>query len=424
MKIFRNIIAVGIMLATASFAVAQYWRQPMPMPIIPPACDSITNSGSPATGTSFEVYANNVQNASKVLFPTWTDANGQDELIWYEGEYDAANNRWKRTVNISEHNNELGNYTIHCYAIGSDKQTHWLGNTSVTMVFAQPGCDSVTTSANPTSGMTYEVYANNVQNASKVLFPTWTDANGQDELIWYEGEYDAANNRWKRTVNIGEHNNELGSYTTHAYGLANDNKYYILGGTNTTVVNVTNQSPTVPLYRVSALQWEGSMYYGTVRFGWFSYLTTDSNASGSSRKDLVGNVFTDQVAGSVPLYEYYKKVHYEWYNQGSNDSTDMALFFHTTNHNELGSGAQGYSYVKIVCYVYPDQKQGTVPLYRYLRSDEGIDHSHNIGEHFYTTNPSDPLLAPTWIATGGKLEYKTWNSNFTPEGIQCYLLPP
>ena len=99
----------------------------------PPACDSITNSGSPAAGNSFEVYANNVRNAVSVLFPTWTVANGQDELIWYEGTYDAANNRWKCIVEISDHKNEVGVYKTDAYAVGVDDKVYGLGGTAVTV---------------------------------------------------------------------------------------------------------------------------------------------------------------------------------------------------------------------------------------------------------------------------------------------------
>lgn len=80
-----------------------------------PSCGSINSSANPAYGNSFEVFANNVQNAIVVWFPTWTLAYGQDDLGWHKGEYDAANNRWKCTINVREHKYEGGSYkTIVC----------------------------------------------------------------------------------------------------------------------------------------------------------------------------------------------------------------------------------------------------------------------------------------------------------------------
>ena len=50
----------------------------------------------------------------KVMFPTWTDYNNQDDIIWYEGVL--KDNRASCTIDISEHNNEHINYTTHIYA--------------------------------------------------------------------------------------------------------------------------------------------------------------------------------------------------------------------------------------------------------------------------------------------------------------------
>ena len=114
----------------------QQWRLIPVGECLSVTADSVATSANPVVGTSYEVYANNVQNAIRVLFPTWTDANGQDELIWYEGVYDAANNRWKCTVNLSEHNNENGSYTTHVYAIGTNGGQYWLGATNVAVANA------------------------------------------------------------------------------------------------------------------------------------------------------------------------------------------------------------------------------------------------------------------------------------------------
>ena len=53
---------------------------------------------------------------------------------------------------------------------------------------------------------------------ARVLFPTWTEKKGQDDIIWYEGEY---NGRWICHVNISDHKNEQGTYITHIYAYDN-----------------------------------------------------------------------------------------------------------------------------------------------------------------------------------------------------------
>lgn len=51
---------------------------------------------------------------ASVLFPTWTDANGQDDLIWHQATI--SGNTASYRVSYSQHNNELGTYTVHAYA--------------------------------------------------------------------------------------------------------------------------------------------------------------------------------------------------------------------------------------------------------------------------------------------------------------------
>ena len=51
---------------------------------------------------------------SKVLFPTWTEANGQDDIIYHEGTI--LGNTANVYIKTSEHNNEIGTYITHIYA--------------------------------------------------------------------------------------------------------------------------------------------------------------------------------------------------------------------------------------------------------------------------------------------------------------------
>ncbi|MBP3415361.1 MAG: GBS Bsp-like repeat-containing protein, partial [Clostridia bacterium] len=59
---------------------------------------------------------------SKVTFPTWTEYNGQDDLVWHEAE--VSGNKATLYIKASDHNNETGKYNTHIYA------TDWLGQVS------------------------------------------------------------------------------------------------------------------------------------------------------------------------------------------------------------------------------------------------------------------------------------------------------
>jgi len=51
---------------------------------------------------------------ASVLFPTWTDANGQDDIVWHRATI--SGNTASYRVLYSQHNNELGTYAVHVYA--------------------------------------------------------------------------------------------------------------------------------------------------------------------------------------------------------------------------------------------------------------------------------------------------------------------
>ena len=71
-----------------------------------------TNTGPGQASENVTIYQANSQ---KVLFPTWTEYNGQDDIDWMRAE---SSNVLVHTVTIykSSHNNETGNYNVHIYS--------------------------------------------------------------------------------------------------------------------------------------------------------------------------------------------------------------------------------------------------------------------------------------------------------------------
>jgi hypothetical protein len=56
-----------------------------------------------------------------VYFPTWSNANGQDDLVWYPAT-DIGAGTWKATVNLANHrpgNPDYGRYTVHVWLFGA-----------------------------------------------------------------------------------------------------------------------------------------------------------------------------------------------------------------------------------------------------------------------------------------------------------------
>ncbi len=62
--------------------------------------------------TSVDLYARNVPStATAVRFPTWSDFNGQDDIVWYSGTNEGGGT-WKMTINPQSHPTSTTNSTV------------------------------------------------------------------------------------------------------------------------------------------------------------------------------------------------------------------------------------------------------------------------------------------------------------------------
>ena len=92
---------------------------PPPPPNVYPSCAGASSESSVTTETSgaFYLRAYGVQNATSVYFPTWSDGNGQDDIVWYPATY-IGNNTWEAAVNLGAHrygSPDYGSFSSHVY---------------------------------------------------------------------------------------------------------------------------------------------------------------------------------------------------------------------------------------------------------------------------------------------------------------------
>ena len=108
-------------------------------------------------------------------------------------------------------------------------------------------------------------------------------------------------------------------------------------------------------------------------------------------------LYTDQVEASVPLYRYWKGT--------------VSDHFYTTDETEIGTttpgeiGNFGYKFESIVGYCFPSEERDTVPLYRYWNPKNS--------DHFYTTNGMEEI--------GTVTEGESGNHGYISEGVVCYV---
>ena len=107
------------------------------------------------------------------------------------------------------------------YAIWIDNQAPTITSASISNVTAT-GYDVTVTGVTDNGGY----------GVNRVQFPTWTTANGQDEIQanWTEASSkatgtDKGNGTWTYRVNTVDHKNEAGQYNTHIYTYDNNGNY-------------------------------------------------------------------------------------------------------------------------------------------------------------------------------------------------------
>lgn len=174
------------------------------------------------TNSSFKINASISDNVgvTAVRFPTWRAGQTNEEVIWFEGTKQ-PDGTWAVVVDANNWECMESTYYTHVYAYDAagnyslnNTLSLWLDRTApaVRDVKAERISENIVKVS-----CIAEDYATDVE---RVVFPTWTDYNGQDDMVadwnnYYKGKKDG--NKWTWYVYDSEHNYEKGSYTTHIY---------------------------------------------------------------------------------------------------------------------------------------------------------------------------------------------------------------
>lgn len=150
---------------------------------------------------------------SKVWFPTWSAVNGQDDLRWYEATKQ-PDGSWTCRVPLANHKS-AGGFFLHAY--GNNKKNLVAHTTASVSQVVSP---QVWTRLHD-GGRYMTVTLTGRSDLTKVWFPTWSAANGQDDLQWYQAVRQS-NGDWSYTVNLSQHRDK-GTYFIHVYGNTKQN---------------------------------------------------------------------------------------------------------------------------------------------------------------------------------------------------------
>ncbi len=217
-------------------------------------------NNNPDTGT-FDVIVSGVSSpygVREVKLPTWSSVNGQDDIIWYTAARQ-SDGTYKVTVKATDHKRSTGEYNIHLYYVQHDGQLVGVTGTTTTVSMARPKGTLTITNNNPNAG-TFDVIVSGVSSPDgvrEVKLPTWSNVDGQDDIIWYTA-IKQANGTYKTTVKVRDHKYSTGIYNVHLYYIQDNGQIVGVAGTQTVVslakpqgqISIQNNNPDTGTFDV------------------------------------------------------------------------------------------------------------------------------------------------------------------------------
>ena len=181
-----------------------------------------------------------------VQVPIWSEKDGQDDIRWYQATRQ-ADGSYKVNVQVANHKYSTGTYNVHLYYIQNDGSQIGVGATQTKVALSEPKADLAITGLNNATG-SYDLVISNLvapYGFKEVLVPTWSEKNGQDDIIWYKAAKQA-NGDYKVTVRSSNHKGDSGLYNSHVYLVDNDGKLIGLGGKQVTL-DITKTQGTLTI---------------------------------------------------------------------------------------------------------------------------------------------------------------------------------
>ena len=150
----------------------------------------------------------------QLRFAVWSDADGQDDLFWYEAEQDELG-IWRSRVNLKNHSGS-GRYHIHAYAEGESTAAAGGWTLVETDPVESNGMWPGTIYADMPGENGVELSFMSEMQQERLCFAAWSEADGQDDLFWYEAEQDELG-IWRSWMDLADHSG-AGGYFIHVYG--------------------------------------------------------------------------------------------------------------------------------------------------------------------------------------------------------------
>lgn len=262
----------------------------------------------------------------RVMFPTWTTANGQDDLLrdWStnaKARGTQNGDTWTFHVDIADHNNEGGEYCTDIHAYDKYGNASSLGAPRISVDTEAPVISNVKVSNITTEGYDVSCTVTDNVGVNRVVFPTWTVLNDQDDIIKDWGSDPKtrgtqSGNTWTFHVNIADHNNERGAYLTHIYAFDDAGNHSAVGSEIGQII-VPEPYPTITFnacggraeFTEKQLERNADgMHYGALPEAWMDGYVFDGWYTDAVDGTRVSRTTAYTTEGNTTLYAHWTPV--------------------------------------------------------------------------------------------------------------------
>lgn len=161
---------------------------------------------------------------SKIEFPSWNiDIHQGEDANWIAGSVSGNTATARIPLSALKSGAIQGNYLTDIYAWDAAGNRSSVRCPIVYIDRTAPTLSDVRIVEQDSKGYILECKASDDKEVDRVQFPTWTEANSQDDLAadWVHNSSitgtKVGDDVYRFRVNISEHNNEYGRYVTHVY---------------------------------------------------------------------------------------------------------------------------------------------------------------------------------------------------------------
>ena len=337
---------------------------------------------------------NKDQTHSKIVHAVWSEEKGSDDLQWYDAGEESTE------FNLSKHRG-YGRYFVDTYENVNGKMIFLSGTT-----FHLENPKPIIETSFPQTGI-MEITVKNVPDTMhRIVLPTWSEKNGQDDLQWYEASKNP-DGSYSARVELRKHNYDTGAYNIHLYGQS-----YVqpesTGITGTTVEVDSGKLPSEeeqkPLFTIENINPKQGTY--TVKI--------TETALSKPIKSV-----------QVPIWSTSNQSNLKWYKAMPNGDGTFSATFDIRNHQALSGTYNNHVYI-----TYNDGSEHNYAADLTPMSTDQIQAKVAVKKsdaNRYEVTVTDAygdgdIILPTWSEVNGQDDIKWYTANKVGNGTYKFTV--